>query len=269
MRREMAWSMNGSGHKDILVVVKDQYRYVRNCLESVFANTSDFTLQVWDNASDEPTRNYLLELSQKPNVRLWRSDTNEGFIVPNNRMAEKTSSEWIILLNSDTEVLPRWDEVLVGTMRNNPEMLQVGFRGGILGNLCELEDVGSGRDIDYVFGYCFCIRKQWVDKTGLFDEKNLCFAYCEDSDLSLRIREAGGEIYACYSDGLVRHYGSKTTSSVIDEDPRLLSCARSNLRHLKSRWSSFIRLYGKGKERYNVPGELPQGGESQWPEQDP
>lgn len=241
--------MDGCGRKDILVVVKDQYEHVRNCIDSVFKNTSDFNLCIWDNGSESPTREYLSEIAGRPNVRLWRSETNDGFIVPNNRMFEESSSEWVILLNSDTEVLPRWDEVMVGVLRNNPEIRQVGFRGGILGSSCELEGVGSGKDVDYIFGYCFCASRDTIKKTGLFDEINLCFAYCEDSDLSLRIRESGGEIYACHSNEMVRHYGGITTRSVIRNDSRLLDCAKSNLERLRERWSPFIRLYGANNKR--------------------
>lgn len=59
---------------------------------------------------------------------------------------------------------------------------------------------------------------------GLFDEENIHFAYCEDSDLSLRIRERGWEVYACHSEGLVLE-------------------ASKNIAYMKRRWSSFLSLY--------------------------
>src|ERR1035437_4915139 len=46
-------------HKDILVVVRDQYEYVRACIESIQKNTEEFTLFIWDNNSAEPTASYL------------------------------------------------------------------------------------------------------------------------------------------------------------------------------------------------------------------
>lgn len=249
LRREMRWSLDGSGSKDILVVVKDQLEYVKNCLGSVFRNTEDFTLHLWDNASGNETRTYLEEVARRPNVTLRRSEENEGFIVPNNRMAEKCSSDWLILLNSDTEVLPHWSEVLVGTLRNNPEILEAGFGGGTLDGSCEFSGRAYGFGADYISGYSVCMGRKTVENNGLFDEQNLKFAYCEDSDLSLRIRESGGEIYACHSNEMVRHYGGRTSLTVANEDPRLVSCARENLAYLRRRWTPFVHLYGRGKVR--------------------
>jgi GT2 family glycosyltransferase len=249
IRSEMRWSLDGAGTKDILVVVRDQYEYIRNCLDSLFKNTKEFRLHIWDNASGEKTKKYLEEVAAKPNVNLVRREKNEGFIVPNNRLAEMGSSEWVILLNSDTELLPNWDEVLIGTLKNNPGILQTGFGGGVLDNSCKLSAKGVGLGVDYISGYCVCMHRSTVERTGLFDETNLKFAYCEDSDLSLRIRESGGEVYACHSEEMVRHYGNKTSMEVLKEDPGLISCAKDNLIYLKKRWTPFIRLYGRlGKE---------------------
>jgi len=80
LRSEMRWSLDGSGSKDVLVVVRDQFEHVKNCLESVFRNTEDFTLHLWDNASGNETRRYLEEVAARSNVKLYRSENNEGFI---------------------------------------------------------------------------------------------------------------------------------------------------------------------------------------------
>jgi len=248
----MEWSFSGEGEKDILLVVHNGYEYVRNCLNSVFSNTKDFRLHIWDNASEERTANYLESLASLPNVKLYRSETNEGFILPNNRMFRESSSEWTILLNSDTEVLPKWSEVMIGALKNNPEIKQVGFSGGMLGKNCEFSGTNSGRQIDYVCGHCLCMRRETAQEFGLFDEENISFAYCEDSDLSLRIRERGWGIYSCHSDGLVRHYGNKTSLEVANKDDRLEICARKNLEYMKRRWSSFLELYSGGKMCYHV-----------------
>lgn len=251
VKKEMEWSLAGGGGKDILVVVRNQYEYVQNCLESVFRNTKNFNLRIWDNASSGRTKNFLSELGSEPNVKIYRSETNEGFVRPNNKMAEESQAEWMILLNSDTEVLPRWDEVMIGVLKNNPEIKQVGFGGGMLGRNCEFSGLGAGYQIDYVCGYCFCINKNTAAETGLFDEQNIEFAYCEDSDLSLRIRERGWRIYACHSEDMVRHYGSMTSREVAKEDDRLKICARKNLEYMKKRWSAFLELYSGGKICYH------------------
>lgn len=235
--------MDGAGHKDIIVVVRNGLGHVKVCLESLFANTEEFSLHLWDNASDDDTSYYLREVASRPNVRLTRSQSNDGFIVPNNRMVRACSSEWVILLNSDTEVMPHWDEVLVGTLRNNPDIAQAGYGGGMLDAECEFAGRGFGREVDFIMGYCLCMKRETMLELGPFDERNLEFAYCEDSDLSLRTRERGLGMYACHCEDMVRHLGGGTTSKVVSENNRLADCARKNLAYLKRRWISFVRLY--------------------------
>lgn len=249
IRLEMGWSLDGRGRKDVVVVVRDGLPHVRVCMESLFANTEEFELHLWDNASGEETAEYLREVASRPNVRLTRSPTNEGFVVPNNRLVRECSSEWVVLLNSDTEVLPHWDELLVGTLRNNPDLAQAGYGGGVLDSECEFAGRGYGRNVDFLMGYCVCMRRETMLEFGPFDEENIRFAYCEDSDLSLRLREKGFGLYACHAEDMVRHVGGGTTSRVLMEDERLSGCAKENLAYLKRRWISSARLYGGGPAR--------------------
>lgn len=249
IRLEMEWSLDGGGNKDILVVVHDGLRHVKVCVDSLFANTEDFTLHLWDNASGEETGAYLREVASRPNVRLTRSEANEGFVVPNNRMVRECSSEWVILLNSDTEVMPHWDELLVGVLRNNPDIAQAGYGGGLLDANCEFAGRGHGRDVDFIMGYCLCMRRDKMMEFGPFDEENIEFAYCEDSDLSLRVKERGWGIYACHSDGMVRHLGGGTTAKVMPGNERLARCSAANLSYLKRRWIPSTHLYGRHSAR--------------------
>ena len=178
--------------KDILIVVHNQYNYVKKCLKSIFENTNNFNLYIWDNASDKKTKKYLKKISKnKDNVFLHRSEENLGFIIPNNRMVEKCSSDFIVLLNSDTEVLKNWDSVLIGFLKKNKDVFLVGYEGGLLNKKGRGVDTCSGYDADYICGYCMCFSKETYGEFGLFDEENLEFAYCEDSDFSLRLRNEG------------------------------------------------------------------------------
>lgn len=237
----MKWSVSASSvHKDILIVVHNQYEFIKKCIDSLFANTQEFTLHIWDNGSDEKTANYLSDLSKISNVNLYRNESNIGFVIPNNIMAKNSNSDWILLLNSDTEVMRYWDEVLIGCLINNPKIAQVGFSGGILDERGKGILHRSGSDIDYICGYCFCISRRTYEKFGLFDDKNLKFAYCEDSDFSLRLTEAGQNIYACYSSDLVVHHGNKTTIDVLHKQKELLECAKNNINYMAKRWQSAL-----------------------------
>jgi GT2 family glycosyltransferase len=203
--------------KDIVVVVRDQPECVRKCVESLFKHTTNFTLWVWDNGSAEETRSYLETLSeQEDNVRLFRSEANDGFIIPNNQLAAKGEADFLILLNSDTEVMAGWAEALIGWVQKNPKVACVGYEGGMLGEHGMGIERNKGTDIDYVMGWCLAMPRKTYREFGLFDQENLTFAYCEDSDLGLRLKESGHDVYAL-NITLVLHHANVTARTVKKE----------------------------------------------------
>jgi GT2 family glycosyltransferase len=202
--------------KDIFIVVHDQLEYVKKCLSSIEEHTENYRIYVWDNDSQEETRDYLLDQGKKI-YRYYRSNSNHGFIKPNNSMVKDGKSEFIILLNSDCEVKKGWDLAMVNHLVENPSCGQVGYSGRIV-------DAGGfgygprhyGTTAHFIAGWCFAMRRSLYDQIGLFDEENLEFAYGEDSDLSFKVRENGLGIYALHLD-LAIHHENKTINSVRNE----------------------------------------------------
>lgn len=199
--------------KDIILVVRDQLDYVRHCIDSLYANTSNFKLWLWDNGSREDTKNYLESLTKLGNVFLHRSEANDGFIIPNNELAAQSTSPYIILLNTDTEVKKGWDKLLIGWLRDNPDVLETAYAGSQLNEECKGGPIHFGYDVDYLPGWCICFSRETYEKFGLFDSENLDFIYGEDADFSLRLKESGAKVYACYTD-LVLHFENKTVLEV-------------------------------------------------------
>lgn len=241
--------------KDIIIVVRDQLTYFKSCIESIREHTHNFNLYIWDNASGSDMQKYYdqlraeyHDLSREAEVageeldwtfEVWNVDCNMGFIEPNNKMAEIGNGDYIIPLNSDTKVFKYWDTAMIAFMVNNPEVAQVGYWGGHM----DAEGRGFGGDngyeIDYIPGWCFCISRQTYDKFGLFD-KQLKFAYCEDGDLSLRLKEAGHKIYALYAP-LVYHYQNKTIEVVEKEgEVDVRASFEHNHKYIQHRWKEYL-----------------------------
>ncbi len=235
---ELVLTSLARGPKDILIVVHDQLPLVRECLESVSQHTTDAAVYVWDNGSRGETLGYLWEWASRDRIVLVASPENRGFIVPNNRLYGLGSSPYVILLNSDTRVAPNWAEALVGYLQGHPGVGAVGYQGSRLDSRGEGGRPGVGRDIDYVCGWCACYPRAAVDAVGgLFDEDNLEFAYAEDSDLSLRLREQRWAIHALHLD-LVLHHGNKTIAAVHDElGPVVRETFRKNHDYIRRRWA--------------------------------
>lgn len=217
-------------HKDIIIVVHDQLECIQNCINSIKRYTKDYTLHIWDNASQAATAEYLKSLE----CDLIRSEENLGFIIPNNRMVERCKSPYIILLNSDTIVRQGWDEMMIAWMQTHPDVGAVAYMGGKL-NSQMIGDRGAlGNDVDYLCGWCLCFPKYIYDEIGLFDEENLEFAYGEDSDFSLRIKDAGKSLYAMCSD-FVLHWGGKTVA-VVQHEKNTSQSFLKNHDYLVRRW---------------------------------
>lgn len=236
---------------DILIVIRDQYDYIKKCIESLMLYTTNFNLYLWDNGSESLTANFLAETSKGNNVKLIRKEENHGFIIPNNRLVELGDSPYIILLNSDTEVRQGWSTALIGYLMVHPEIAEVGYYG------CTIDAYGRGfpawcgKNIDFIPGWCVCLRRETYEKLGLFDETNLNFAYGEDSDLSLRIKESGKDIYALHLD-LVVHFGNKTISQVQHERD-VASTFSDNHAYIRRRWADYLTNQRVSLKNQKVP----------------
>lgn len=216
---------------DILIVVHNQLSYLKKCIQSIRSNTENYQIYIWNNNSDLETTEWIK--SQK-DIICVHHQTNIGFIEPNNRLIEIGSGEFVILVNSDTEVLPNWQKAMISQIQMYG-YAQVGYLGGNLNENGKGSIFKFGQDVDYICGWCFCIPRFIFEKYGLFDEQNLKFAYCEDSDFSLRLTENNEKIYALHL-GLVIHHENKTIKAIMNE----VDCKKSfvsNHEFIKKRWS--------------------------------
>lgn len=227
--------------KDILIVVHDQLDLIKNCITSIYTTTSNFTLYIWDNGSMEPTKKFLELISRiHDNVVLIRSEENLGFIKPNNNLAKLGTSDYIVLLNSDTKVMKDWDSAMLSWMWGHPNCKIVGYQGGLLmENGRGSPNPGYGDKIDYVCGWCLSVKREDYLKMGLFDEVNLSFAYGEDSDFSLRFKESGYDIYALRMN-LVWHLGNATSKEVANEMDTSKTFD-ANHKYIKNRHAHYIQ----------------------------
>jgi cellulose synthase/poly-beta-1,6-N-acetylglucosamine synthase-like glycosyltransferase len=264
VKQELKWAEAAQdASKDILIIVRDQLRYVQECLETVWDNTDNYHIYVWDNGSGSDTASYLQSEFRRycdlddPRRKLTivRASENQGFLEPNNRLAEKCEGDYMILLNSDCKVFEKWADAMVGFLQHNPEYAQVGFWGGHMDKEGRGFGGTTGDKIDYVPGWCFAISRETYQDFGLFDEENLEFAYCEDADLSLRLKEAGKKIYALHAP-LCHHYQNKTITTVAKEgDHDVAATFQHNHEYMSKRWADYIssgRVLLKRKEAENA-----------------
>ena len=211
-----------------VVVTLNNLDLLRNCLTSIYAqNYGAIEIIVVDNGSDEDVRGMLAK--EFPEVRVVRLDKNQGFAGGNNRGIETAQGKYAALINNDAVAAPQWISSLVATAESDPG---IGAAASIIidGNRPEvLDSCGVGIALDgmsrqamrgmpvpnptkpedvLLFSGCACLLKmEALKEVGLFDED--FFAYCEDTDLGLRLRRAGWNIVVAPG-AYVHHYYSMT-----------------------------------------------------------
>lgn len=228
--------------KDILIVVRNQLPYLKICLESIVQHTKNYKVYIWDNGSNADMQAYIQEMMVKMEGKLeWsRVEKNMGFNEPNNQLASFGKGEYLILLNSDTKVHEGWYEAMLGFLQNNPNTKTVGYLGGLLNEDAIGGRAAFGSKIDYVCGWCMCLSRATYDQFGLFN-KQLRFAYCEDSDFSLRLLEAGHDIHALHL-LLVHHFENKTINEVATEgEVNVRETFAMNHEYMRLRWADYLK----------------------------
>ncbi len=116
---------------DVLIVSHNTRPVLEECLASIERHRPprervQVRVRVFDNCSTDDTVEMIGE--RFPEVELTRSPTNQGFARANNRLAETSDADYLLLLNPDTVWLEDIIEILLETLRSDPTTAIVGPR---------------------------------------------------------------------------------------------------------------------------------------------
>lgn len=195
----------------IVIPVYNQIHYTYACLLSILQNTTDVPYEVIiaDDVSTDATK----ELGRYvENVVVCRNQTNQGFLRNCNQAAKAARGKYVMFLNNDTQVTPKWLSSLVDLIESDLSIGMVGSKlvypdgrlqeaGGIIWsdgsgwNYGRLDDPDKAeynyvKDVDYISGAAILLSVDLWKQIGGFDER-FAPAYCEDSDLAFEVRKAG------------------------------------------------------------------------------
>ncbi len=209
---------------DLVVPVYNSMHHVRSCLYSVFhCATRPCRLILVDDCSDNHTRAGLEELlaAAPMPVTLLRNESNLGYLKSVNRGIAAGDAPVVVLINSDTVMLPGFLERLESDFGSDPKAgvinpvstwanwTRIPFPNGFnIHRLSrEVRAFSSDRlpDIHNASGFFFAARRALYDQIGVFDEV-YGFGYWEEADLCMRALKAGWRV--AVDDGLyIFHHG--------------------------------------------------------------
>ena len=205
--------MKNNDRVAIVIVNWNTYKLTRSCIVSLNKCVhKDFEIFLVDNnSSDESVEKLKKEFKE---LHFILNNENTGFCKANNQAIEKILSEntfnFIILLNSDTEVSPFFIKPLIDTFKSNekigavqPLILNWSDKSTIWkyeGDINRTFGITSHRNKNKIFldekmksytewasGCCIFTTPSIFKEVGLFDE--IFFAYYEDVDWSIRLKK--------------------------------------------------------------------------------
>ena len=204
--------------------------FLGNCLKAVFSQTiENMEVIVVDNGSTDGSQEYL---GTYPGVRVLKMDKNYGFCGAVNAGIKEAASEYVILLNNDTEVEPDFAKELLTAIKADDRIFSCSSKMVQYHDRARMDDAGDyycalgwafgrgkgGLVENYdtpvnIFASCAgaaIYRKKMLESLGYFDENH--FAYLEDIDIGYRARIHGYKnVYA--PKAVVYHVGSGFSGS--------------------------------------------------------
>jgi N-acetylglucosaminyl-diphospho-decaprenol L-rhamnosyltransferase len=227
----------------IVVVSWNTRDLLRACLASIERTVEllDYEVIVVDNNSSDCSGDMVAD--EFPRAVLIRNQDNAGFARANNQAFEVSKGRYVLLLNSDAELLPGTAQSMVRTMNREASVGIVGVQvlnpdgtfqasyadfPGVFGELLLATRLANklrgptypnypeaqsqdDRKVDWVSGACLMARRAAIDDVGPLDETY--FMYTEETDWCYRFTRRGWAIQYLAA-ARVLHWGSQSSRRV-------------------------------------------------------
>ena len=214
----------------IIIANYNEKNYLKNCIDSIIKNTYyNYKIIVVDNNSTDgskemiennyPNLDLIKDYKKYLMARLWNIGINYGI--------KKYNSDYFYLLNNDTIVKPYWLQEVIKTAEKD---LNIGIVGSKQLNFENKPSISSGwinmfgvkyyygneeKEVNWVSGAGFLVKKTVIEKIGLFDEI-YSPAYYEETDFEKRAMLNGFKILHCPTSIFLHKEGATTNKSKID-----------------------------------------------------
>ena len=230
----------------IIIVNWNALGYLRKCLTSIYEHVRDlsFEIIVVDNASPEPGIEALN--ADFPDVLVIKSDVNLGFAGANNLGFSRSSGEYVLFLNPDTEIIDNAFKIMLDESFSLPDPGVIGCKllntdlsvqtsciqtfPTIPNQLLDYEylrlrwpscsfwsiaalfsESKNPVPVEVISGACMLLRRDVFERAGRFTEDY--FMYAEDLDLCFKVRALGLRNYYV-GKAQVIHHGSQSSNRV-------------------------------------------------------
>lgn len=258
-----------SENPDVSIIIQtfNASELTKQCLTALSANTSGYRYEIIIVDNGSAPEHLQTVVAAAPHCSLIPSQAEFNFGHGCNVGARQAKGRYLVFLNNDAFVNPKWLKPLVETLNDYPAAGAVGARflnqdGGLQEAGAFIDENGFSiqigtntpyhpdeeadvRIVDYCSAACLAVPKQLFFSMGGFDP---IFrpAYYEDADLCLRIGAAGKRVYCC-PDSTVVHIKNSTTRVVWGAE-ELTRIVEGNRQTFLSRWGPWLQARALGQE---------------------
>lgn len=258
----------------VIIINWNSANYLEKCISSIFKNTAidDIEIIVVDNASYDGSNRLISR--EFPGVKFIQLDKNMGFANANNLGFTHATSDFILFLNPDTEILDSSIEKMLTFLNSSSEAGAVGCRllnsdlslqtscvqafPTLLNQILDTEFFIRLRlkrwgienaihhkktpiKVDVISGACIMVKRKVFEKAGLFSSDY--FMYGEDVDLCYKIKQAGYNSYY-FGQAEIIHHGGKSAKNQEDSFFSVLKIKESRILYFKkTKGSAYAKCY--------------------------
>lgn len=226
---------------DIIIPIYNAYDDLQKCISSILTHTNleHHRMILVNDASPDPRISPYLRTLEKTNVVVLANEKNLGFSGSINRGIQVSGDRDVILLNSDTIVTKNWVEKIIAcaysdetiatvtplsnnaTLCSVPEFLKEntlpdGYTLDEYAQLIEQISLKAYPRIPVANGFCMYIKREVIEKIGVFDSATFGRGYGEENDFCYRAEQIG-YCHAMCDDTYIYHTG---TTSFVSEEKR-------------------------------------------------
>jgi hypothetical protein len=221
-------------HPELSIVIPTAKRldHLKQCLDSLRANTTNYETII---ISNSPKTDFAISVTKLaalyPNTFVLTIPYYAGYVVPCNMGAAMSRGDYICILNDDTIAYKNWCSNMLKVLKKDTEIGQVGPSLAYIDNSFGFSLTKTERH--YIEGWCFIIPREVYKEVGLFD-KDLEFAYCEDSDLSTNLIHHKYKVKQVSAN--IKHIGTQTSKSDSTMKKYTDECETKNKAYLHKKW---------------------------------
>jgi GT2 family glycosyltransferase len=260
----------------IICVNWNSVDYLRECIASIYENTRNvpFEIIVVDNASPQGGVESLKD--QFPQVTIIKSEKNVGFASANNIGFRRSTGEYVLFLNPDTQLIGSTINTMLAHIKTLPDAGIVGCKmlntdlsvqitsiqkfPTILNQVvsaeylqlrwpnCPLWDIAplfSDKTkvikVEVIPGACMLLRRSVFEKVGMFSEDY--FMYAEDLDLNYKLKRAGYTNYYVGEAAIIHHGGKSSSHQKVSQWSTIMQCRAMTRYYRKTRGRLYESMY--------------------------